>query len=75
MLIETNPGSRLKTCDVCGDQWIESSPGHFSPGFSLPARREMADEACDECAGRWKTFIRRHLKRSLWADFGLEDSE
>lgn len=74
MLVEINPGSRQKQCDICGSQWVERRNGVFFPNMDLKVAKFYLPTLCRECRELHDIFVRRHVARPLWREFGVEES-
>lgn len=74
MLINTYPGSRIKTCDHCRTNWVVNSTHAdilFPPGGIVDIK--STEGMCSECIERRAKFIRRFIKPSSWSSFGVSD--
>ena len=73
MYIETSPGSRLKTCDVCRTQMLEAYPNNHIPAMGITAyTSDDLDKMCPTCRDNYNTYGRRVIRRSGWAKYGIE---
>lgn len=72
MYVDTAPGSRMKTCDVCGTQMLEQYPGRIIPAHSLTLYiADGLDNMCPTCRENYDEFVRHSTKKDKWGKFGV----
>lgn len=72
MYVETSPGSRLKTCDVCGTEMLEVYEHNYVPARGICSyTSDERNKMCSTCKDNYNTYGRRVIRRSGWDKYGI----